>query len=96
MDFALTPEQEKLKAEVVRFARENLNGGVMDRDERHEFSREGWRRCAEFGIQGLPVPEEFGGAASDALTIMLVMEALGYGCGDNGLIFSLNAQMWSC
>jgi hypothetical protein len=96
VDFALTPEQEKLKAEVVRFARENLNGGVMDRDERHEFSREGWRRCAEFGIQGLPVPEEFGGAASDALTIMLVMEALGYGCGDNGLIFSLNAQRWSC
>ena len=23
------------------------------------------------------------------------MEALGYGCHDNGLIFSLNAQMWS-
>ena len=24
------------------------------------------------------------------------MEALGYGCRDNGLLFSLNAQMWSC
>jgi alkylation response protein AidB-like acyl-CoA dehydrogenase len=27
---------------------------------------------------------------------MLAMEALGYGCRDNGLIFSLNAHMWSC
>jgi alkylation response protein AidB-like acyl-CoA dehydrogenase len=26
---------------------------------------------------------------------MLVMEGLGYGCRDNGLIFALNAQMWS-
>jgi alkylation response protein AidB-like acyl-CoA dehydrogenase len=24
------------------------------------------------------------------------MEALGYGCPDNGLLFSLNAQMWAC
>ena len=29
------------------------------------------------------------------MTTVLVMEALGYGCHDNGLIFSLNAQMWS-
>ena len=26
---------------------------------------------------------------------MLAMEALGYGCRDNGLIFSINAQMWA-
>src|SRR6202034_87124 len=36
-----------------------------------------------------------GGAGADSLTTVLVMEALGYGCHDNGLIFSLNAQMWS-
>jgi alkylation response protein AidB-like acyl-CoA dehydrogenase len=36
-----------------------------------------------------------GGAGCDALTTVLVMEALGYGCYDNGLLFSLNAQMWS-
>ena len=35
------------------------------------------------------------GAGSDIVTTVLVMEALGYGCQDNGLIFSLNAQMWS-
>ena len=41
------------------------------------------------------LPAELGGAGSDILTTVLVMEALGYGCQDNGLIFSLNAQMWS-
>src|SRR5208337_2854868 len=48
-----------------------------------------------FGIQGLPIPREFGGAEADILTTVLAMEGLGYGCRDNGLIFSLNAQMWS-
>src|SRR5262249_20180595 len=31
-----------------------------------------------------------------ALTIVGALEVLGYGCTDNGLIFSLNAQMWAC
>jgi alkylation response protein AidB-like acyl-CoA dehydrogenase len=43
----------------------------------------------------LPVPAELGGAGADVITTALVMEALGYGCHDNGLLFSLNAQMWS-
>jgi alkylation response protein AidB-like acyl-CoA dehydrogenase len=96
MDFALTPEQEKLRDEVIRFAQKQLNGGVIERDAGHEFSRTAWDECARFGIQGLPVPEKYGGGGADVLTIMLAMEALGYGCVDNGLIFSLNAQMWSC
>ncbi|MER7419073.1 acyl-CoA dehydrogenase family protein [Micromonospora peucetia] len=25
-----------------------------------------------------------------------MLEALGYGCRDNGLLFSLNAHLWSC
>ena len=29
------------------------------------------------------------------MTTMLVMEGLGYSCRDNGLIFAMNAQMWS-
>ena len=30
------------------------------------------------------------------LTTVIALEALGYACTDNGLIFSLNAQMWAC
>jgi alkylation response protein AidB-like acyl-CoA dehydrogenase len=31
----------------------------------------------------------------DALTTMGVLESLGYGCKDNGLVFSINAHMWT-
>jgi alkylation response protein AidB-like acyl-CoA dehydrogenase len=41
------------------------------------------------------VPTELGGQGRDLLTTTLVMDALGYGCRDNGLTFGLNAQMWT-
>jgi alkylation response protein AidB-like acyl-CoA dehydrogenase len=95
LDFSLSAEQQELKEAAVAFARRELDQHLAERDEAGEFSAEAWRACAKFGIQGLPVPAELGGAGADILTTVLVMEALGYGCHDNGLIFSLNAQMWS-
>src|ERR1700761_8657571 len=95
MDFSLSAEQRELKAAAVAFARRELNQDLAKRDEAGEFSPHAWRACAKFGVQGLPIPAELGGGGADILTTVLVMEALGYGCPDNGLIFSLNAQMWS-
>ncbi|MGH9053438.1 MAG: acyl-CoA dehydrogenase family protein [Acidimicrobiia bacterium] len=96
MDFEWTEEQRSFRQAVVEFAERELNKDLLQRDAEGTFHRETWRRCADFGIQGLPVPEEYGGQGADPLTTMLAMEALGYGCRDNGLIFSLNAHMWSC
>ena len=96
MDFEPTVEQKELRDELIRFGRGELNRDVVARDENSQFPAAEWQKCAEFGIQGLPVPAEYGGQGTDPLTIMLLMEALGYGCTDNGLIFSLNAHMWAC
>src|SRR5262245_13176828 len=95
MDFSWTTEQLALKKAVIQFAQKELNAGLIERDRRGEFSRENWRKCAQFGLQGLPIPEQYGGADADILSVMLTMEGLGYGCRDNGLIFALNAQLWS-
>jgi alkylation response protein AidB-like acyl-CoA dehydrogenase len=57
---------------------------------------EDWRRCAEFGVLGWPVPEEYGGRGLDPLTTMVALEALGYGCRDNGLVFAINNHLWGC
>lgn len=95
MDFSFTEEQLALKASVIDFASKELNRELHARERAGEFPREAWRACARFGIQGLPIPKEFGGSGSDILTTVMLMEGLGYACRDNGLIFSLNAQMWS-
>jgi len=95
VDFSLSPEQRELTEAATEFARRKLNQDLAKREDAGEFPRDAWMACADFGIQGLPVPAELGGAGADAVTTALVMEALGYGCQDNGLLFSLNAQLWS-
>ncbi len=95
MDFSWSEEQLAFRQAVVEFAQKELNDRLVERDERFEFSRDAWNKAAEFGLIGLPFPEEYGGQGADYLTTMLAMEALGYGCRDNGLIFSMNAHLWS-
>src|SRR6201996_1426597 len=95
MDFALSAEQRELKEAAIAFARRELNQDLAKREDAGELSLQAWRAPPRSGPGGLPVPAELGGGGADILTTVLVMEALGYGCPDNGLIFSLNAQMWS-
>jgi hypothetical protein len=95
LDFAWNEEQLAIRDEIVKFARRELNENLVERDHNDEFSREGWRKCAALGIHGLPIPKEYGGGGSDILTTVCALEALGYGCRDNGLIFSINAHMWT-
>src|SRR5438045_8420134 len=96
MDFDLTEDQKRLRETVVRFARDVLNEGAAERDRDQTFPRDLWKRCGEIGIQGLPVPEEHGGSGLEPLSTALAMEALGYGCHDGGLVFSLCAHLFSC
>ena len=95
MDFEWSAEQEELRSAVVELARGELNEGLGERDAHGEFHLEGWRKLAAFGIHGLPVPGEYGGMGLDALTTVGVLERLGYGCRDNGLVFSINAHLWT-
>src|SRR4051812_42926486 len=53
MDFALSESQQAWHDAAVRFAQDELADDVLGRDARGEFWREGWRRCARLGIQGL-------------------------------------------
>ena len=96
MDFAWTAEQQELLEGAKKFAAERLCDGVADRDRAGEFSRALWRECADFGLQGMPVPEQYGGAGYEPLDMVAVLEGIGLGGRDNGLLFSINAHLWAC
>jgi alkylation response protein AidB-like acyl-CoA dehydrogenase len=89
-------EQRGLRRSVAEFAAAQLNHDLERRDHESEFPREAWRRCAELGLLGLPVPIQYGGLGASAMTMAAALVGLGQGCADNGLIFSLGAQMWAC
>jgi alkylation response protein AidB-like acyl-CoA dehydrogenase len=92
----LSEEGRTFREAVIGLAQRELNADLERRDHDEEFSREAWMKCARLGLLGLPVPEEYGGSGADAVTIASALEGFGYGCADNGLIFSINAQMWAC
>jgi alkylation response protein AidB-like acyl-CoA dehydrogenase len=91
----LTEEQEKLQDAAVEFARTALGGDMIARDREAHFDREAWRRCAEFGVLGMPIPQEYGGLGLGLSELLAVMEGLGRGTRDQGLLFSLNAHLWT-
>ena len=96
MDFSLSEEQQLLRETIVRFSQNELNADVTGRDREHRFPRDLWLKCGEMRLQGLPVPEEYGGSGLDPLTTAIALEGLGYGCKDGGLVFSICAHLLSC
>lgn len=95
MNYDFSEEQIEFKKSAIEFAQKTLNDDVIERDRNAVFSRELWKKCAEFGIQGSAFPEQYGGLNTDIFSTMLLMEGLGYGCKDSGLIFAINGQMWT-
>lgn len=98
MEFSWTKEQLDYKNKVIQFVKENFdNETVTKRDQECSFSMDDWKKCADFGIQGLASPLKYGGYKDeiDLLSAILAMQALGYSSKDNGLPLALNSQMWT-
>ncbi len=95
MDFSFTEDQLARRERTIDFARRELGDDLLERDRSRTFARDDWDRCGAEGILASHVPEQYGGRGLDAVTTILALEALGYGCRDNGLTLALGGQMWS-
>src|SRR4029453_11057337 len=95
MDFSWSQQQQELFDAIARFAAKELNHNLVENDRNNVFNHDGWKQCGELGIQGLAVPTDYGCLGQNPLTTVGALEHLGYACRDNGLVFSLNAHMWT-
>ena len=93
MDFRHTPEQLEFYRSVKEVAASVVEPGAHERDVEGRFDRSVWDRLGEFGLLGLPVPEEFGGSGADIVTTCLGLEALAEGGHDAGLGLSVGAHI---
>ena len=96
MDFGWTDEQLRLRRGAVEFASARLADGVRDRDRDGIFSRELWNACAELRAAGHPHGRPSAGVGEDLLSAVAILEGIGYGARDNGLVFSVVAHAASC
>ncbi|MGF1562569.1 MAG: acyl-CoA dehydrogenase family protein [Geminicoccaceae bacterium] len=99
MDFALNDDQRAWRERARRFASTSLGRDLAERDRRGALDvedwRQGWQECAAFGLLGLCVPQAYGGLGLDIVTTVMVLEAIGEGCADNGLTLAVNGQIWA-
>ncbi|HVV59386.1 MAG TPA: acyl-CoA dehydrogenase family protein [Gaiellaceae bacterium] len=76
MDFDLTPEQREIRALAREFAEVEIEPHASAWDREHRFPVEVFAKLAELGLMGVCVPEELGGAGSDFVSYILVLEEL--------------------
>ena len=85
----LTQDQEMIRDAVRAFAREQLWPNAPRWDREHHFPSEAHRGLAALGAYGICVPEEFGGAGLDYVTLALVLEEIAAGDGGTSTAISV-------
>jgi len=89
MNFALTPEQQEVRALAREFAEREVAPVIHHFDETQEFPHEILAKLASTGLLGALVPEEYGGAALDYVSYALAVEEL------NRVDASVGITMWA-
>jgi butyryl-CoA dehydrogenase len=85
----LNPDQEMIRDAVRDFAREQLWPHAARWDREHTFPREAHKGLAALGAYGICVPEAYGGAALDYVTLALVLEEIAAGDGGTSTAISV-------
>jgi hypothetical protein len=85
----LTQDQQMIRDAVRAFAQEQLWPNAAKWDKEHHFPKDAHRGLAALGAYGICVPEEFGGANLDYVTLALVLEEIAAGDGGTSTAISV-------
>ncbi|MGV8803856.1 MAG: acyl-CoA dehydrogenase family protein [Polaromonas sp.] len=85
----LSPDQEMIRDAVRTFAQQELWPHAARWDREHQFPHEAHRGLAALGAYGICVPEDWGGAHLDYVTLALVLEEVAAGDGGTSTAISV-------
>ena len=85
----LTQDQTMVRDAVRAFAQEQLWPNAARWDKEHHFPKDAHQGLAALGAYGICVPEEFGGANFDYLTLAVVLEEIAAGDGGTSTVISV-------
>src|SRR6202790_4662602 len=74
MDFSLSDHQTLIRDTVRRFMENEVRPGVRQRDREARFPAVEIKKIADLGCCGMMMPEEWGGAALEAISYVLMLE----------------------
>jgi butyryl-CoA dehydrogenase len=85
MDFELNDEQRMYRDAVRDFARREIAPHAAEADETGQLNWDAIKKMPTLGLTGMQVPEEYGGAALDTVSVALALEEIAYACGSTAL-----------
>jgi len=85
----LTEEQRLVRDTMRAFAQERLAPNAARWDREHHFPRDELRALGELGAMGVVVPDRFGGAGLDYVSLALTLEEIAAGDGATSTIVSV-------
>ncbi|SFB70024.1 acyl-CoA dehydrogenase family protein [Massilia yuzhufengensis] len=86
----LSEEHQMIRDALRSFSQERLAPGAARRDKEHTFPKDELKELAALGAFGVAVPEEYGGAGLDYVSLALVLEEIAAGDGGTSTIISVN------
>jgi alkylation response protein AidB-like acyl-CoA dehydrogenase len=86
----LNSEHQMIRDALRDFSKERLAPNAARWDKEHHFPKEELAQLAELGAFGVAVPEQWGGAGLDYLSLALVLEEIAAGDGGTSTIISVN------
>lgn len=89
----LTQEQEMIRDSLRTFAQERLAPFASEWDRHHTFPAAALRELGELGALGMLVPEQWGGAGMDYMSLVLVLEEIAAGDGATSTIVSVQNSL---
>ena len=89
----LTQEQEIIRDSMRAFAQERLAPFAAEWDRNHTFPAEALKELGELGAMGMCVPEEWGGAGMDYMSLVLTLEEIAAGDGATSTIVSVQNSL---
>ena len=84
MDFNLSKEQTLIQQMVRNFTENEVKPVAAETDRNCEYPRENIEKLFRYGIMGMCVPKEYGGAGADDLSAALAVEELSKVCASTG------------
>ncbi|MBC8213604.1 MAG: acyl-CoA dehydrogenase [Candidatus Marinimicrobia bacterium] len=93
MNFNLTEEQLMIQTTAREFARDVLAPGVVERDEKKIWPKEGIKQMAELGFMGMMVDPKWDGGGMDAVSYTIAMEEISRVDASASVVMSVNNSL---
>ncbi|GGX48117.1 acyl-CoA dehydrogenase [Undibacterium squillarum] len=86
----LSEEHEMIRDAIRAYVQENIAPNAARWDKEHHFPAKELKELAQLGAYGVAVPEQYGGAGMDYLSLSLVIEEIAAGDGGTSTVVSVN------